>query len=86
MALPDVGPGSQFSARFPAGCFIAVIMARSLRFQPPPVKPYMRFSRTRLSDAVHRRHSALPANPEGRGSTTVPDKMIGPGWFGVLSA
>ena len=31
------------------------------RFQLPPVKPCMRFSRTRLTDAVHRRHSVFPA-------------------------
>src|SRR5271166_5933117 len=40
----------------------SVVPARSLfRFQLPPVKPCMRFSRTRLTDAVHRRHSASPA-------------------------
>ncbi len=40
----------------------SVVLARSLfRFQLPPVKPCMRFSRTRLTDAVHRRHSASPA-------------------------
>lgn len=30
-------------------------------FQPPPVEPCMRFSRTRLTDVVHRRHSVSPA-------------------------
>ena len=36
---------------------------RAARFQPPPVEPCMRFSRTRLTDAVHRRHSVFPARP-----------------------
>jgi hypothetical protein len=49
---------------FPLVSFISVALARSLfRFQLPPVKPCMRFSRTRLTDAVHRRHSAPPARP-----------------------
>src|SRR5690242_17324644 len=30
------------------------------RFQSPPVKPCMRFSRTRLTDVLHRRCSACP--------------------------
>src|SRR3974390_449925 len=39
-----------------------------LRFQSPPVKPCMRFSRTRLTDVLHRRHSAVsPPVPEGPG-------------------
>jgi transposase len=38
------------------------------RFQSPPVKPCMRFSRTRLTDVLHRGHSAFPApGPEGPG-------------------
>jgi hypothetical protein len=50
------------TAGFPRVSFISVALARSLfRFQLPPVKPCMRFSRTRLTDAVHRRHSASPA-------------------------
>jgi hypothetical protein len=36
------------------------------RFQSPPVKPCVRFSRTRLTDVLHRRHSAFPG-PEGPG-------------------
>ena len=32
-----------------------------LRFQRPPVEPCVRFSRTRLTDVVHRRHSVFPA-------------------------
>jgi len=34
-----------------------------LRFQRPPIEPCMRFSRTRLTDVVHRRHSVFPASP-----------------------
>jgi hypothetical protein len=34
-----------------------------VRFQSPPVKPCVRFSRTRLTDVLHRRCSALPAGP-----------------------
>jgi len=30
---------------------------------PPPIEPGMRFSRTRLTDVLHRRHSAVPASP-----------------------
>ena len=53
------------TAGFPLVSFISVALARSLfRFQLPPVKPCMRFSRTRLTDAVDRRHSAPPARPE----------------------
>jgi hypothetical protein len=50
------------TAGFPLVSFISVALVRSLfRFQLPPVKPCMRFSRTRLTDAVHRRHSVSPA-------------------------
>jgi len=48
---------------FPSGCATSVAVAKSLRFQLPPVEPCMRFSRTRLTDVVHRRHSASPARP-----------------------
>ena len=30
-------------------------------FLPPPIEPCMRFSRTRLTDVLHRRHSASPS-------------------------
>lgn len=49
------------TTRFPGGLFFFVSVARVLRFQPPPVEPCVRFSRTRLTDVVHRRHSAFPA-------------------------
>ena len=32
-------------------------------FLPPPIEPGMRFSRTRLTDVFHRRHSACRATP-----------------------
>ena len=46
---------------FPAETFFSASVAGVLRLQPPPVEPCVRFSRTRLTDVVHRRHSALPA-------------------------
>ena len=48
---------------FPSGCPTSVALAMPLRFQLPPVEPCMRFSRTRLTDVVHRRHSVSPARP-----------------------
>ena len=50
---PTVGGGSGAGA-------VALLAPR---FQPPPVEPCMRFSRTRLTDVVHRRHSVSPARP-----------------------
>jgi len=52
---------------FPSGCPTSVTLAMPLRFQLPPVEPCMRFSRTRLTDVVHRRHSVSPARPERAG-------------------
>ena len=49
------------SCGFPRGCPTTVAMAGVVCFQLPPVKPCMRFSRTRLTDAVHRWHSVFPA-------------------------
>ena len=51
------------SAGFPVGCATPVAMVSVLRFQLPPVEPCMRFSRTRLTDVLHRRCSAWPARP-----------------------
>ncbi len=48
-----------------------------VRFQPPPVKPCMRFSRTRLTDVLHRRRSALQSR-KGLGGTTIPSRLIRP--------
>jgi hypothetical protein len=39
--------------------------AVAFRFQSPPVEPWVRFSRTRLTDALHRRCSISPARPGG---------------------
>ena len=64
VACSGVRPGSLWcSCGFPRGCPTPVAVARSLRFQLPPVEPCMRFSRTRLTDVVHRRHSVFPARP-----------------------
>ena len=52
---------------------------RRLRFQPLPVEPCRRFSRTRLSDVLHRRRSAgARQSRKGRGAMTVPHKVISP--------
>jgi hypothetical protein len=58
-----VGHEATGTGRFPVGSFFFVSVVRSLRFQLPPVKPCVRFSRTRLTDVVHRRHSVSPARP-----------------------
>src|SRR4051794_34128074 len=51
----------------------------SARFQPPPVEPCMRFSRTRLTDALHRRCSTGARQARfGLGATTVPWRLIRP--------
>jgi hypothetical protein len=39
--------------------------AVGFRFQSPPVEACVRFSRTRLTDALHRRCSISPARPGG---------------------
>ncbi len=41
--------------------------AVAFRFQPPPVEPCMRFSRTRLTDALHRGVRWSPPGPVGSG-------------------
>src|SRR3954451_20978429 len=58
-----VGHEAMRAGRFPVGSFFFVSVVRSLRFQLPPVKPCVRFSRTRLTDVVHPRHSVSPARP-----------------------
>ena len=56
------------------------------RFQSPPVKPCMRFSRTRLTDVLHRRRPACPRQGrKGLGGMTVPSRMIRPMWSGDSS-
>jgi hypothetical protein len=52
---------------------------RLLRFQPLPVEPCMRFSRTRLTDVLHRRCSAAAFHGRfGLGAMTVPLRLIMP--------
>jgi hypothetical protein len=53
--------------------------ALAARFQSPPVKPGMRFSRTRLTDVLHRRCSAFPRQSrKGLGGMTVLCKLARP--------
>jgi hypothetical protein len=51
-------PRGLCSAGFPDGGATPVAMVSMLRFQLPPVEPCVRFSRTRLTDVLHRRCSA----------------------------
>jgi hypothetical protein len=55
-----------------------------VRFQSPPVKPCVRFSRTRLTDVVYRRHSARQSR-KGLGGITAPSRLIRPRWSGERS-
>jgi hypothetical protein len=53
------------------------------RFQPPPVELGVRFSRTQLTDALHRRCSAGARQGRfGLGATMVPLSEIRPRLFG----
>ena len=53
--------------------------AVTARFQSPPVKPCMRFSRTRLTDVLHRRCSAFPRQSrKGLGGMTVRWRLARP--------
>jgi hypothetical protein len=56
-ALSRIQKPSRITSRVGSGAG-AVRQCLHARFQPPPVEPCMRFSRTRLTDVVHRRHSA----------------------------
>ena len=57
--------------------------AVAFRFQPPPVEPCMRFSRTRLTDILHRRCSAGARQARlGRGATTMPLRETRPSSLG----
>jgi hypothetical protein len=57
-----------------------------VRFQPPPIKPCVRFSRTRLTDVLHRRRSAFPRQSRnGLGAMTAPSRLIRPRWPGDAS-
>src|SRR3954470_23808955 len=71
------------SAGFPFGCATPVSLVSVLRLQLPPVEPCMRFSRTRLTDVLHRRCSALARQARlGLGATTMPLREIRPSWLG----
>src|SRR5450759_2318320 len=53
--------------------------ADAFRFQPPPVEPCMRFSRTRLTDALHRRCSTGARQARlGLGAATIPLRETSP--------
>src|SRR5674476_1180766 len=53
--------------------------AGAFRFQPPPVEPCMRFSRTRLTDALHRRCSTGARQARlGLGAATIPLRETSP--------
>ncbi len=70
------------SAGFPGGGATPVAMVSSLRFQLPPVEPCVRFSRTRLTDVLHRRRSTGARQGRlGLGATTVPLRLIRPKRF-----
>ncbi len=50
-----------------------------LLLQLPPIEPGVRFSRTRLTDALHRRCSTVARQGRfGLGATTVPLREIRP--------
>ena len=53
--------------------------ADAFRFQPPPVEPCMRFSRTRLTDALHLRCSTGARQARlGLGAATIPLRETSP--------
>ena len=56
-----LGPAATFPRVSPAGCFTAGPWSGRSVSSPRRFEPCVRFSRTRLTDAVHRRHSACPA-------------------------
>ena len=56
----------------------------AVRFQSPPVKPCVRFSRTRLTDVLHRRRSTRQSR-KGLGEMTAPSRLIRPRWLGDRS-
>ena len=59
-----VGPGAFMFRRFPGRLRHPSAPGQVCSVSSPRrFEPCMRFSRTRLTDAVHRRHSALPASP-----------------------
>jgi hypothetical protein len=70
-----------YKAAVEAGGWLGKGLARwrLLRFQPLPVEPCMRFSRTRLTDVLHRRCSTGARQGRfGLGAMTVPLREISP--------
>ena len=58
--------------------------AVAFRFQPPPVEPCVRFSRTRLTDVLHRRCSAGARQARlGLGATMIPLRETSPNVSGA---
>jgi hypothetical protein len=73
------------AAGFPVGCATPVTMAGFFASVSSPrhLDPCMRFSRTRLTDAVHRLAFGFSRQSlKGLGATTVPDKETNPRWSG----
>ena len=59
-----VGPGAFMFRRFPGRLRHPSAPGQVCSVSSPRrLEPCMRFSRTRLTDAVHRRHSVFPASP-----------------------
>jgi hypothetical protein len=56
-------PGCHVSRGFPPGAHPVTIGHSRSVSSARLIEPCMRFSRTRLTDIVHRRHSAFPASP-----------------------
>ena len=64
LPLPDRGMGG-WSGRREAPGPCGFVSPTGLVSSRRHLEPCMRFSRTRLSDVLHRRHSAIPSRPGG---------------------
>ncbi len=74
-------PGCHVSRGFPPGAQPVTIGHSRSVSSARLIEPCMRFSRTRLTDVVHRRHSAVPRQSlPGLGATTIPPRLIRPSW------
>lgn len=80
-----VGHGAVGAHRFLVELFFSVSVVRMLRFQLPPVKPCMRFSRTRLTDVLHRRRSTFQARKGLGVRAAQPHAAQGKAWRPVTS-
>ena len=84
VASPVVRSGSHFSPAFACGPLHCRDHGQGCPVSSPRrLEPCMRFSRTRLTDAVHRQHSASPASPgrawvrrRSRQGRSVPDGSV----------